>query len=277
MTWGLVSVGGATLVGGILGADAAKDAGKEQSKAAEKGIDAELEMFREGQEATAPWRQMGEGALGQLGSIYGVSPVNRVEDPETGEMITEQADQINPYDAFERMNKRLREGYTESPGYTFQLQEANKAAQRAAAAGGMSGSGAEMKELQRIAQGHAASDYSRYENNFNNYTNSLKSMANVGQTTATQGAQMGGNVAANMAQGYRSQGAARASAEIGKANAISGAINNAVGAYGMYQGYNATPSPSYEGGYDAYNSQYGGGGGYNAYGMRPDAGYSMVA
>ena len=232
----VASVGGA-----YLSSKAAKDAAKSQSKSAQAGIDAELQMFREGQEATAPWREMGEGALGQLGSIYGISPVTQVEDPETGEMITSQADQVNPYDAFKAQQDRLREGFTESPGYGYQLEQANKAAMRSAAAGGMSGSGAEMKELQRVAQGQAAGEWGNYLNSFNEYTNSLKSIANVGQTTATQGAQMGANVAGSVAGGYKQMGAAQAQNDINQANVMTGAIQQGVNAYGMYKGYNQQP------------------------------------
>lgn len=260
MSWGMVAVAGATVVGGYLGSEASKDAADKQSDAAQAGVDAELQMFREGQEATAPWRESGEKALGKMEQIYGLD-----------------GDQ-DPYEVFEAQQKKLREGaresFVESPGYGYQLEQANKAAMRATAAGGMSGSGAEMKELQRIAQGQASSEFNRYQtdylNSFNEYTNSLKSVAGVGQTTATQGAQMGANVASNIAGGYKQMGAAQAQNDINQANVMTGAIQQGVNAYGMYSGYNQQPQQQQQQSYNPYVQQ-------DTTGGMTEAGYTQIA
>jgi len=191
MTWGYVAVGVGT---------------------------AELKMFREGQEATAPWREVGEQALGSLAGAYGLEGISKRDeygDVIEGEYVAASED---PY-----------AGYMESPGYQYELAESEKAAKRALSSKGFSGSGAEMKELQRIAQGEAQQGYG-------DYLSGLRSMAGLGQTSAGQTAAQSASVGSDISAQYAAQGAANAQSQINQANTWGSTISQGAQLYGMYQG-----------------------------------------
>lgn len=257
MSWGIVAAVGTTVVGGALGAKGAKDAQESHQAGVQQGIDAELQMFREGQEATAPWRATGVKALGALEDIYGldayspqISTINKIKSlgaaPFGGG--ESQAQERDPYASFFGMQDRLREGFQESPGQAYQLAEAEKAAKRSLSAKGFSGSGAEMKELQRVAQGQASQEWGNYLGQFGDYTNALRSMAGQGQTSAGQTAAQSAQVGSNIASDYQSMGAAAAQKDISQANIYGNVLQQGAQAYGMYQGMNqpqasTTPQP----------------------------------
>ena len=248
MPWGVtaavVAAGGA-----VYSSKKQAEAAKKQTQAAEKGQesseDFQLTMFREGQEATAPWREVGEQALGQLAGEYGLAGPEGFEGAPGA-------------------------GFQETPGYQFQLAEAEKAAQRQLSAGGLSGSGAEMRELQRIAQGTAAQGYG-------DYLQGLRSMAGLGQTsagqTATQATGVGANIGAGQYASSMQAGQAAAQGAIGQANVVTSAISQGIGAYGMYQGQQTTAP-------QAAPTAYGlpsGTTAYDPYGYRPEAGNIQYA
>lgn len=60
---------------------------------------------------------------------------------------------------------KIGQGYQESPGYQFQLQQALSAGNNAAAAGGMVGSPTHSQNQMQVAQGLAAQDYDKYFEN----------------------------------------------------------------------------------------------------------------
>lgn len=53
------------VLGNLVGAGAQKKAAQEQAQAAQRGQDIQMQMFREGQAATQPYRDVGAEALGQ--------------------------------------------------------------------------------------------------------------------------------------------------------------------------------------------------------------------
>lgn len=97
----------------------------------------------------------------------------------------------------------LGAGYKQSPGYQFQLGEAQKAANQAAAAGGMAGSPMHQQQAADVAQNMASKDY-------NNYLQQVlglhgqgmgagQNMYGMGFQGLGQGAQMGLQAGSNMA------------------------------------------------------------------------------
>lgn len=60
---------------------------------------------------------------------------------------------------------KLMQGYTMTPQAQYALQQGERGANAAAAAGGMAGSGAEQKELQRMGQQITEQDQQQYLNN----------------------------------------------------------------------------------------------------------------
>ena len=245
---------GGSVVSGLIGSKAAGDAAGAQGDAAvraaeiqaasaeraaelqvasaDRSADLQMQMFQEGQQATAPWRETGTKALGGLADIYGLGG--------------------------EGGRERAMEAFQAGPAYQWQVDEAAKASDAAAAAGGRFYGGSQMKALQNLRQNRANLE-------FGNYTQGLQSLAGVGQSSASQTAQqataVGGNVGQTYmsggqaaAQGVRGAGMASAQGVIGAGNAAaSGYINQAnvmsnmmgqgMQAYGMGM-FNKPPSPS---------------------------------
>ena len=261
MSFGFVAIAGATLAGGAIASSASKSSAKTQAAASDRSSEVQLQMFQEGQEATAPWRETGERALTALEKVYGLDG-----------SLADRGPQSDPYSSFEAMQDRLREGFQESPGQAYQLEQAQLAANRALGAKGFSGSGAEMKEMQRIAQGQASQEYGNYLGQFGDYTNALRSMAGQGQTSAGQSASQAAATGANIGAGYQQAGAAAAQSEIAQANIYSNMIGQGAQAFGMYQGMQQPQAPG--------GSAYGlpaGSTSYDPYGMRPETGTIQYA
>lgn len=82
-----------------------------------------------------------------------------------------------------------------SPAYQFQLQQGLQAANRAAAAGGMTGAGGTQKSLQRYAQDYAGTAFANANNIYNQNFNRLATLANMGMGAATTAGQAGLNAA----------------------------------------------------------------------------------
>lgn len=247
------------MLGGALGGyGAAGEAGEATRGGIQEGIDARYDMFREGQEATAPWREAGAGAVGSLQDIYG-----------TGEGQ-------DPYQSFFGMQDKLREGFQTSPGQEYQLAEAEKAAQRQLSSRGLSGSGAEMKELQRIAQGQASQEFGSYMNQFGNYTDALRAMSESGRGSAGQTAQLATGVGAGVAPSYASLGAAEAQEQITKSNIMGNVVEQGLDLYGEYKGQNVERDAA-----AANLSDYASSRNYatppSAYGMRPPSQMPIAA
>lgn len=74
MSWGMVAVAGASLVGGAMGASASKSAAKDQANAAREAAAQEREMFDKQIELQAPWREAGGLGLNRLAYELGLSP-----------------------------------------------------------------------------------------------------------------------------------------------------------------------------------------------------------
>jgi hypothetical protein len=94
--------------------------------------------------------------------------------------------------------KAAQLAFQASPSYKFQLQQGTQAAERAAAARGMTGSGAEQQALQRIGQGLANQEYGQWQQR-------LANLSGLGAQTASgmAGQQLtGGTSLANLGLGY---------------------------------------------------------------------------
>jgi hypothetical protein len=109
--------------------------------------------------------------------------------------------------------RQLGAGYQQSPGYQFSVDQATKAANQAAAAGGMVGSPAEQQMLAETTQGLASRDYDSYMNRaLGLYGTGLSGMQGLyqgGQQSAGSLAQMLGQAlaaqAANANQGANTE------------------------------------------------------------------------
>lgn len=226
--------------------------------------------------AYAQWQQQGSGAGGDKGQPSYTNQgqptyTNGMRDPIyeyldggaqplEGDYIPADRGPMAPTEWQEPDADRALSRFQESPGYRYQLAEANKSVERAAAAtGGMGGSA--YKRLQEIAQQGANMEWG-------NFTRGLQSMAGVGQTAATQYAGAATNVGSNLMQGamnvggnamqgamglgqsmganIRGAGSAEAQGYIQQANAFSNMFSQGLQAYGFYQGMQpASPQVPY--------------------------------
>src|SRR3990167_2898892 len=169
---------GAAVAGGLISAGGSIAGGMAQAGAIEDSIEAQWAMYRQQREDFAPWRETGVRALGELERRVTAGP---------GE-------------------------YTQSPDYRFLMEQGTEALNRNAAAAHTLDSGAHEKALLSFGQGLASTDYDKYLARWNQYQLApLQSLAGLGLTATGQTAQLGANVASNIAQNQIDRGAARAS------------------------------------------------------------------
>lgn len=109
---------------------------------------------------------------------------------------------------------RLGAGFHESPGYSFQTNQALQAANRASAAGGMAGSPEEQQQIAGVTNQLANQDYYNYLNHSQQlYGEGIHGLqgteglgANVGTDIYNQGVQASNNLAQNLGEAYMNQG-----------------------------------------------------------------------
>jgi len=235
MAWVAVAIGG-NVVGGLLGASAAKKASKAQVAATERANATQREIFREQQALQEPFRQSElakQAALMQRLGIGGDTGAGPYGDLSSGFMPANFMTQMDP-------------------GYNFRFEEGMKALERKMAASGMTQSGAAMKAATRYGQDYASNEYNnafqRYQTSRNATLNPL--MGGSAATNYLSGAL--GNMGNQISENQIGAGNARAAGYVGGANAlnqaISGGISSAMGIDSMntYNNYlkNLTASPS---------------------------------
>jgi hypothetical protein len=216
------------VVGGIVGANAAKDAAQTQADAAKAAQDQQLAMFNTINAQQAPYRAAGYGALGNLGSLgTGTYQMYDAQGKPTG-VGTGSGYLQKQFDASD-LTKGL------APNYDFMLQQGQMANERAANMRGGALGGNALQGLNKFTQDYAGNAYQNAFNNFQtqrgNIYNTLAGIAGIGQAgqTAT-------NTAATNATNAATQlgigsAAAQAAGTIGSTNAYTGAINNALNNY----------------------------------------------
>jgi len=228
-------VAGATLVSGVMGANASENAAEAQLQGSRESTAAQERMFDKQVELQAPWRQAGETALNKLTPLA-----------------------LN-YEKF-GMDK-----FTADPGYAFRLSEGQKALDRSAAARGGLISGSALKAATRYGQDMGSQEYT---NAFNRYQTEraaqlqpLQSLAGVGQTSANTLTNAAGAMGAAEAANAIGAGNARASSYVGQANAMSGGLNSYLN-YSQNQNLlNSLKRNNTSGGGSTFN-YYGNSGGY---------------
>lgn len=273
MTWVAVAVGGATLVSGILGSNAASSAARAQTNAANNANQLQWNMFQQQQANQQPWLQTGSAALGQLSYGLGLNGIGNFDyqqyikdhmlnDPMNpqapGGMITVNdayKDFVNKFGGVNGPEASKYFGqsgpgfgalshnftmadYQADPGFQFRLDQGMKALERSGAARGMSLSGAQMRGVQDYAQGSASQEYgnayNRFMNNRSQQFNQLASVAGLGQTANGQLGGMAMNTAGVMGNNMLGAGNAQAANAIAQGNTWSNAINTGLNTWQQY-------------------------------------------
>jgi hypothetical protein len=234
MSWVATAIAGSAVIGAgasYLGSKsqsgAAKDAAESQQQGADRATEAQLEMYYQGREDLAPWREAGGRSLADLERVQGTYE-GAIMDPNQ---------------------------YLESPGYNWLQEQGVKTLDRSASAAGTRGSGGHSKDLMQYGQGLAKTDYGGYLSRLESLMNRYAGTSNVGQTSTATTAALGANAANQVGQNAIYAGQAGAASQINQGNARTGLYNNlsnigsnAVNQYATYDALqnmgNTTRSPS---------------------------------
>jgi len=193
---------GASAVGGLAQAGAARQASRAQRRAARDDLALQERIYEENVERFAPYEAAGQNALNAYLFEMGLGPRPTFGETEYG-------------------------GYSMTPGNRAVMQEGLNALEGSAAARGGLYSGATMQALQRAGQ--------EYTNRFQGqYMDRLGGLAASGQNAAGQGAAAATNYGAAASDAYANIGNAASAGAIAQGNALSGAINNGIGIW-QYQ------------------------------------------
>lgn len=120
-------------------------------------------------------------------------------------------------------------GFQQTPGYQFQVQQGTQGVLNSLSALGMKNSGKALKSLDTFTQGVANQEYG-------NWLNRIAGVAGMGQTQTNATNSLSQNAATNIGQTYQDQGQARASGYVGQANAWSNGLNQVGNALGQIGG-----------------------------------------
>lgn len=127
-------------------------------------------------------------------------------------------------------------GYQQSPYATFQTKEALKAANQAASASGLLGSGANQENNMKLAANISSHDMQNYFNNLFHeqglYQSGLTNLANMGYGAANQMGNWNLATSQGIANDYANEGAALANKDKAQANMM----NNILGSAGFILG-----------------------------------------
>jgi hypothetical protein len=212
-------IGGATLAGAAISADASRSAANKQADAARNAADISKQQYQQTRSDLLPYTQGGYGAQTALSNLLGIgSPTNAATYGQLMRSFT-PADYLANQD----------------PGYQFQLQQGQQALQNSQAAQNGVLSGAALKGLIGFNQGMAATGYNdawnRWQTQNTNTFNRLQGLLQIGEAAGSQTGVIGANLAGNTSNALMSQGNALAAGQVGLANAINGGIGNATGYY----------------------------------------------
>lgn len=209
MTGVATAIGAAAVVGAGASIYAGNKAAGAAKSAANSSIAEQNSEYNQTRADQAPFRTAGVSALDQISKLYGLDSTDASGNVVKG---TGKAD---------------FSGFTNSPGFQFDLGQGQDAINRSAAARGGLLSGAAVKAGQTYATGLA-------DQSFQQYVGNLSSVAGVGQA-ATNATQTAGTNAANSISGaYTQAGNARASAYENTGQTIGGATNSLAGNYLLY-------------------------------------------
>lgn len=225
-----------SVVSSVVGGLGASSAANTQAGAAQAATAAQQGMFNTIQGNMQPYMQQGTASLGQLGSYLNA---NATGGPGGAPGL------LHAFGAGDLSSNM-------APNYQFQLGQGMGQTQNQFAAGG--GGGNELAGLQSFAQNYAGNAYQNAFNNYNTGQNNIYSrlgtLAQLGQASGTNSALGGSAFAGGISNTITGMGNAQAAGQIGVANAITGGINNGVGAYTLGNMMNPSPGGSWTSNYN---------------------------
>jgi hypothetical protein len=236
MPWSFIIPAAASLIGGKMQGDAAREAANTTGAASDRAVALQREQYEKQLAMQKPFYDVGVNALPELVKASKYTPFS---------MQTFQQD----------------------PGYGFRLKEGQQALDRSAAARGGMISGGALKAAQRYGQDMGSQEYM---NAFNRYQTEraarlqpLQSLTGYGQTTANTLGTAGSNMAGNIGNAYMQQGVNQGNALIAGTQARASSYGDIAKLYGQtnpnFGGlFGGGSAPSGAAGYGISPSQYSG-------------------
>jgi hypothetical protein len=200
MPWiGGVAVAGASLIGSGLQYSAAQNASKEQQNAQQNTLNWIKDVYGEAQTNQQPYINTGTSALSALAGFYGL-PGGSTSGASA---------------AYQQ--------FTNTPYYTFPLQQETLATNRALAASGLSQSGGALRDLSYLNAGYASSGLS-------NYLSGLSGLSTTGENAVTNLSNAGTQTYSTTGSANTASGNAAAAGTIGSTNAITNGLGTSTAA-----------------------------------------------
>lgn len=198
MPVGAIIGAGASLIGGAMQSRAAGKASDAQAQASREQLALQREVYNDTTQRFAPYLQAGNRGMQAYMSELGLGAA-----------------------------PKGYEGFQQTPGYQFQMDQGTGAVNALAGARGGLDSGRTRQDLMQFGQGLANSEYS-------NHLNRLAGVTDMGQASAANQASAGNAFANSASQAIGNRGNAQAAGYIGQANALSGGLQNGIGSF-QYQ------------------------------------------
>lgn len=222
MTWGMVAVGAAGVVGGAIAANGSRSAASAQQNAANQANATQQAMYDQTRADNMPALEARNASLAKMRELLGIGG-------NAGAA------------GYGSLSKPLSVGdVTQDPGYQFGLQQGQQTLNNQLAARGMLNSGAALKAAARYGTDYASTKYneawSRANSDQTNQFNRLASVAGYGQTGANQIAASGSNSANQIAANQVGVGNALGASQIAQGNTWANAGNQLAGWYAARQG-----------------------------------------
>lgn len=228
------------IIGGIFQASAANKAAKAQERTAREDLEFQKEVYGDTIERVDPYYRSGITANNALNFELGLadrptiggSPleVRTVQNGRgrtsylVGDTSFNSMEEAQDYVSRAPNGGRPYEGFQATPGYAFQVSEAENAINALAGASGGLYSGRTLQALSDRRQGIANQEY-------NNYLNRLTGVSDTGLSAATLQANAGQNAASGVSNALGGIGNAQAAGAIGVGNAFTGALTNTLGSF----------------------------------------------
>lgn len=252
MSWVAVAVGGASLLGGILGSNASESAAKQQEAAALNAQNISKQEFNTITGQQQPFIQSGYGALSQLNYLTGNGQPGTAATPGVGGNSQGTAPVASSSSAggygslLQPFN--LSDWQSLSPAYNFTKQQGTQGVLNADAAGAGALSGSAQKDLINYNNGLANDSFNNAFNQYttqqNNVFSRLSGIAQLGQNSASNTGLQGTTLAGQQANAALAGGAYSAAGTIGSANALAGGLSSAAPWLAYGGGGNGSPSSS---------------------------------